>query len=93
MYPEKDLLLQGVPGVGPLTSQSLLAWLPELGTLNRKQIAVLVGLVPFNRDSGQMRGRRTVWGGRKQIRPSLCLYMATIAACWDNPSSGPFTDA
>lgn len=83
LYLEKDQLLQSVPGVGPLTSQSLLAWVPELGTLNRKQIAALVGVAPFNRDSGQLRGRRTVWGGRKQVRPSL--YMATIAACRANP--------
>jgi transposase len=84
LYLEKDQLLQSVPGVGALTSQSLMAWLPELGTLNRKQIAALVGVAPFNRDSGQMRGRRTVWGGRKQVRPSL--YMATIAACRFNPA-------
>jgi transposase len=83
LYLEKAQLLQSVPGVGPLTSQSLLAWLPELGALNRKQIAALVGVAPFNRDSGQMRGRRTVWGGRRQVRPSL--YMATIAACRANP--------
>jgi transposase len=83
LYLEKDQLLQSVPGVGPLTSQSLMAWLPELGALNRKQIAALVGVAPFNRDSGQLRGRRTVWGGRKQVRPSL--YMATIAACRANP--------
>jgi transposase len=79
MYLEKDQLLQSVPGVGALTFQSLIAWLPELGTLNRKQIAALVGVAPFNRDSGQMRGRRTVCGGRKQLRPAL--YMATISAC------------
>lgn len=83
VYVEKDQLLQSVPGVGSLTSQSLMAWLPELGTLNRKQIAALVGVAPFNRDSGQMRGRRAVWGGRKQLRPSL--YMATISACRFNP--------
>lgn len=83
LYLEKDQLLQSVPGVGPLTSQSLIAWLPELGALNRKQIAALVGVAPFNRDSGQLRGRRMVWGGRKQVRPSL--YMATIAACRANP--------
>jgi len=84
LYLEKDQLLQSVPGVGALTSQSLMAWLPELATLNRKQIAALVGVAPFNRDSGQMRGRRTVWGGRQQVRPSL--YMATIAACRFNPA-------
>lgn len=83
LYLEKDQLLQSVPGVGPLTSQSLLAWVPELGSLNRKQIAALVGVAPFNRDSGQLRGRRTVWGGRKQVRPSL--YMAAISACRANP--------
>jgi transposase len=84
LYLAKDQLLQTVPGVGALTSQSLMAWLPELGTLNRKQIAALVGVAPFNRDSGHMRGLRTVWGGRKQIRSSL--YMATIAACRFNPA-------
>jgi transposase len=88
LHLEKDQLLQSVPGVGPLTSQSLIAWLPELGALNRKQIAALVGVAPFNRDSGQMRGRRTVWGGRKHIRPSL--YMATIAACRFNPAIRAF---
>ncbi len=88
LYLEKDQLLQSVPGIGPLTSQSLMAWLPELGALNRKQIAALVGVAPFNRDSGQMRGRRTVWGGRKQVRPSL--YMATIAACRFNPAIRSF---
>jgi transposase len=88
LYLEKAQLLQSVPGIGPLTSQSLLAWLPELGDLNRKQIAALVGVAPFNRDSGQMRGRRTVCGGRKQIRPSL--YMATMAACRFNPAIRTF---
>jgi transposase len=81
---EKDQLLQSVPGIGPLTSQSLLAWVPELGTLNRKKIAALVGLAPFNRDSGQMRGKRTIWGGRARVRPPL--YMATLAACRVNPA-------
>jgi transposase len=88
LYVEKDQLLQSVPGIGALTSQSLMAWLPELGSLNRKQIAALVGVAPFNRDSGQMRGRRTVWGGRKQVRPSL--YMATISACRFNPAISAF---
>jgi transposase len=81
LYVEKDQLLQSVPGVGALTSQSLMAWLPELGTLNRKQIAALVGVAPF---IGNRRGRRTVWGGRKQVRPAL--YMATISACRYNPT-------
>ena len=60
LYLEKDQLLQSVPGIGILTSQSLLAWLPELGVLNRKQIAALVGVAPFNRDSGQMRSKNCV---------------------------------
>ena len=72
----------------PLTSQSLLAWVPELGTLNRKKIRALVGLAPFNRDSGQMRGKRTVWGGRARVRPPL--YMATLAACRVNPAIRAF---
>ena len=88
LYLAKDQLLQTVPGVGALTSLSLIAWLPELGVLNRKQIAALVGVAPFNRDSGQMRGRRTVWGGRKQLRPTL--YMTTIAACRFNPATRTF---
>jgi transposase len=80
---EKNHLLRSVPGVGPLTSQSLMAWVPELGTLNRKKIAALVGVAPFNRDSGQRRGKRTVWGGRARVRPPL--YMATVTACRVNP--------
>ena len=63
VWREKDDLLRSVPGVGPQLSLTLLAYLPELGTLNRKQIAALVGVAPFNRDSGSLRGRRTVWGG------------------------------
>jgi transposase len=74
----KDRLLQGVPGVGPVTSVSLLADLPELGTLNRREIAALVGIAPFNRDSGTLRGKRTVWGGRAPVRS--VLYMATLSA-------------
>jgi transposase len=85
---EKAQLLQSVPGIGPLTSQSLLAWVPELGTLNRRKIAALVGLAPFNRDSGQMRGKRTIWGGRARVRPPL--YMATLAACRVNPAIRAF---
>ncbi len=79
---EEDLL-QSVPGVGPVLSRTLLAELPELGRLNRRQIAALVGVAPFNRDSGTLRGRRNVWGGRAQVRASL--YMATLAATRANP--------
>ena len=78
-----DELLQSVKGVGPVLSTTLLADLPELGTLNRKKIAALVGVAPFNRDSGTMRGKRTVWGGRAQVR--AVLYMGTLAATRHNP--------
>ncbi len=78
-----DELLQSVKGVGPVLSTTLLADLPELGTLNRKQIAALVGVAPFNRDSGTMRGKRTVWGGRAHVR--AVLYMGALAATRHNP--------
>ena len=79
----KDDLLRSVPGVGPVVSATLLATLPELGTLGRKQLASLVGVAPLNRDSGVFRGRRTVWGGRATTRAAL--YMATLAATRFNP--------
>ena len=69
----KDDLLQSVPGVGQQISLTLLAYLPELGTLNRKRIAALVGVAPFNRDSGPRRGRRSVWGGRARVRSALYM--------------------
>jgi transposase len=84
----KDDLLQGVPGIGPVTSRTILAELPELGRLSHKQIAALVGVAPFNRDSGQLRGRRVVWGGRASIRSSL--YMATLVATRRNPAIRTF---
>ena len=68
VWQEKDDLLRSVPGVGEQISVSLLAYLPELGTLDRKQIAALVGVASINRDSGIMRGKRTVWGGRARVR-------------------------
>lgn len=68
---EKDQILQSVPGVGPVSSTTLLACLPELGQLNRRQIATLIGLAPFNRDSGAFRGRRTLWGGRADVRAAV----------------------
>ncbi len=83
IWREKDELLQSVPGVGPNLSITILAELPELGTLNRKQIAALVGVAPLNRDSGTMRGKRTIWGGRKTVRSAL--YMATFVAVRFNP--------
>jgi len=83
LWHEKDILLQSVPGVGPGTSRTLLAALPELGRLNRRQIASLVGLAPFNRDSGRWRGERSIWGGRAEVRTAL--YMATLSAVRFNP--------
>ena len=80
---ERDDLLRSVPGVGPVLSLTLLAQLPELGQLNRRQIAKLVGVAPFNRDSGQWRGARHIWGGRSVVRPPL--FMATLAATRSNP--------
>jgi transposase len=83
IWREKDDLLKSVPGVGPVLSTTILADLPELGLLNRRQIAALVGVAPFNRDSGNLRGKRTVWGGRSAIRAAL--YMATLVASRHNP--------
>lgn len=78
VWREKDNLLQSVPGVGPVLSLTLLGALPELGNLNRKQIAALAGVAPFNRDSGKLRGKRTTKGGRSIVRTAL--YMATLVA-------------
>ena len=69
--------------MGPVLTMNLLAGLPELGKLNRGQIGALVGVAPFNRDSGTLRGKRTVWGGRSQVRAAL--YMATLVATRYNP--------
>ena len=71
VWREKDDLLRTVPGVGEQLSLTLLANLPELGTLNRRQIAALVGVAPYNRDSGTLRGKRAVWGGRSRVRRPL----------------------
>lgn len=83
MWREKEELLRGVPGVGPVLSATLLTELPELGTLNRRKIAALVGVAPLNRDSGTLRGRRTVWGGRARVRETI--YMAALVATRHNP--------
>src|SRR4051794_36811402 len=74
----REELLRSVPGVGPVSARTLLAELPELGSLTRRQAAALVGVAPFSRDSGKMRGKRTVGGGRAALR--ACLYMAAVAA-------------
>ena len=83
IWRERDELLRSVPGVGKVLSTTLLAHLPELGALKRKQIAALAGLAPFNRDSGSLRGSRCIWGGRAQVR--RVLYMAVVAAVRSNP--------
>jgi transposase len=83
VWREKDDLLRSVPGVGPVLSRTLLAELPELGTLDRRQIAALVGVAPLNRDSGTSRGQRSIWGGRANVRSAL--YMSALVATRHNP--------
>jgi transposase len=80
---EKQTLLKSVPCVGPVTSFTMLADLPELGTLNRQKIAALVGLAPFNRDSGPRHGKRHIFGGRASVR--RVLYMAALTGTRSNP--------
>lgn len=75
-------------GIGPIAAATLIAELPELGTLTRRQVAALVGVAPLNRDSGQRRGKRTVWGGRASLRKTL--YMAAIVAMRFNPTLKTF---
>jgi transposase len=83
IWRERDDMLQSTPGVGPVWSRTLRSQLPELGDLNRKEIAALVGVAPFNRDSGTWRGRRTIWGGRAAVRS--VLYMSTLVATRHHP--------
>jgi len=85
---EKDNLLKSVPGVGKVVSTTLLIELPELGILNRRKIAALVGVAPLNRDSGTLRGKRTVWGGRAKLR--AVLYMAALVGVRCNPVMAAF---
>jgi transposase len=85
---EKDNLLKSVPGVGKVVSTTLLIELPEMGQLNRRKIAALVGVAPLNRDSGTMRGKRTVWGGRAKLR--AVLYMAALVGVRRNPIIAAF---
>jgi transposase len=82
LWREKDELLQSVPGVGAVLSVTLLAELPELGSLDRRSLAALVGVAPMNRNSGTLRGVRTTWGGRSGVRATL--YMATVCATRPN---------
>jgi len=85
---EKDELLRSMKGIGPITSGTLMTSLPELGQLDRRSIAALVGVAPFNRDSGAFRGRRSIWGGRAHVRHML--YMAATTAIRSNPVIKPF---
>jgi transposase len=85
---ERDELLRSVPGVGKVVAHSLIADLPELGRLDRKQIAALVGVAPLNRDSGKWQGKRTTWGGRAKVR--CVLYMAALVASRRNPVLATF---
>jgi transposase len=83
VWRDKEDLLTSVPGVGDKLARTLLADMPELGVLDRKQIAALAGVAPFNRDSGAMRGRRMIWAGRAKVRASL--YMSALVASRHNP--------
>lgn len=83
LWRARDALLRSVPGVGPILSFTLLADLPELGTLSHKQLAALVGVAPLNRDSGFSRGKRLIWGGRSRVRSAL--YMSSLSAVRYNP--------
>jgi transposase len=83
VWREQDDLLHSPPGVGPVLSHTLVADLPELGTLSRQQIAALVGVAPLTRDRGTLRGKRTVWGGRAHVR--AVLYLSTLVAVRYHP--------
>jgi transposase len=82
-FKENEALLRSVPGVGPVLARTLLAELPELGKLTHKRLCALVGVAPFNRDSGQSHGQREVWGGRAAVRAAL--YMGALVATRHNP--------
>lgn len=83
LWRARENLLRSVPGVGPALTVNLLAGLPELGTLTRREVAALVGVAPLSRDSGKFRGQRTCWGGRATVRTAL--YMPTLVAVRHNP--------
>jgi len=87
---KNDKILQSFNGVGPVTSATLLCALPELGSLDRKKIAALVGVAPLNCDSGKYRGRRRIMGGRAEVRHSL--YMAAVSALRYKPTIKSFYD-
>jgi len=84
----RDEIVRSAPGVGPVISKELVSHLPELGALNRKEIAALVGVAPFNSDSGKQKGKRMVWGGRSKVRSTL--YMGALVATRFNPAIRTF---
>ena len=86
----KDDLLRGIPGVGPVTTLTMLAKCPELGLLNRREIAALTGVAPLANDSGKHRGKRFIWGGRADVR--AVLYMAAISAIQHNDAIKAFAE-
>ena len=88
VWRRNEELLRSVPGVGPVLARSLPAELPELGTITHKRLSSLVGVAPFNRDSGKMRGKREVWGGRAPVRATL--YMGALVATRHNPAIKEF---
>ena len=88
LWQVQEDLLRSVPGIGPVTARTMLADLPELGHLSRRAIAALAGVAPYNRDSGQWRGRRAIWGGRAPVRATL--YMAALVAARHNPTLRTF---
>lgn len=87
-FKENEALLRSVPGVGPVLCRTLLAELPELGSLSPRELSALVGVAPLNRDSGTLRGRRSVWGGRGRVREAL--YMGALIASRYNPTIKEF---
>jgi transposase len=90
VWKAKDDLLRSIPGVGAVTSLTMLAKCPELGQLNRREIAKLTGVAPLSNDSGKHRGKRFIWGGRADVR--AVLYMATVSAMRFNPIIKAFAD-
>ena len=90
VWRDNDDLWQSAPGIGPVCARTLLLELPELGTLTRQQIAALVGVAPLNGDSGTLRGRRTMWGGRAHVR--AVFSMGTLVATRDNPRIKAFDE-
>ena len=83
VWREREDLLRSVPGIGPVCTRTLLLDLPELGTLSRQRLAALLGVAPLNRESGTLRGSRTIWGGRAHVRATL--YMSALVAVRYNP--------